>query len=253
MKKTPKTIPKDINDFENEVNLYRLVSGGSCSGLLLLRKLADKIHQDNYLSPGTRLPSLLLCGKEGTRLHALALLNSLCIEDIRECDSRYFDSGINSKEIFENSYFDTCHLITNIEQLRPQQEAVIWRYIKLGWCSYQNFALKTKEIIHNNGMIILTTKDSSKVAPPILSAVDYKVGIEPYNQANLELLVHMMLRYSGIDYSNDEEVLKTIIEHACGELDIIINDLLKVCILLAQSEEGGKLSIKTVEKASKLI
>ena len=161
--------------------------------------------------------------------------------------------GINSKEIFEDSYFDTCHLITNIEQLRPQQEATIWRYLKLGWCSYQNFALKTKEIIHNNGMIILTTKDISKVPPPILSAVDYKIGIEPYNQANLELLIHMMLSYSGIDYNNDEEVLKTIIEYACGELDIIINDILKVCILLAQSEGEMKLTVAMVEKASKLI
>ena len=252
MKKTKKTIPKDINDFEREVNLYRLVSGGTGTALVQLKKIADKIHQDNFSSPGTKLSSLLLCGKEGTRLHALALLNSLCISDIRECDGRYFDSGLNSKEIFENSYFDTCHLITNIEQLRPQQEAVIWRYLKLGFCSYQNFALKTKEIIHCNGMVILTAKDSSKISSPILSAVDYKIGIEMYNQASLETVVHQMLSYSGIDYGEDPEILTTIIEYGVGQLKVIF-DLLKICILLAQSENEGKLALKTVEKAAKLL
>lgn len=252
MKKTQNTILKTVNDFEREVHLYRLVTGGTGKALVLLRKLADKIHQDNYSSPGAKLPSLLLCGKEATRLHALALLNSLCIEDVRECDARYLDAGLNSKELFENSYFDTCHLITNVEQLRPQQEAILWRFLRMGWCSYHNYAKQAKELIHSNGMIILTTKDFSRVPSSLTSAVDYKIGIEEYNQTNLQMLIHQQLQYCGIDYGDEEGIITFMIEFGCGQLELIF-DLLKICILLAQTDHQNKLTLKTVKQAAKLV
>ena len=251
MKKTKQNIIRNLDEFENEVNLYRLISGGGNQGLILLRKIVDKIHSDNYSRPGTKLPSILIHGKEGTRLHALATLNSLCFSDIRECNSRYFDSGLSSKELFEDSLYSSAHLLTNVNLLRPVQETTIWRYLKTGRCIYHNFVAKTKEYIHCNGIIILTANDITKVAPPILSAVDYKVGIEPYNQQQLELIIHMKLKFCGVDYNDDSEVLSTIIEYCQGEA-WRVKDLLKVCILMAQ-EADGKLDIRMVEKASELI
>jgi hypothetical protein len=251
MKKTQETITRrNLDEYENDVNLYRLVSGGKNKGLQILRKIVDKIHSDSYSSPGTKIPSILIHGKEGTRLHALALLNSLCITDIRECDSKFFDSGMSSKEVFEDSLFGSAHLITNIEQLRPAQETTIWRFLKFGRCLYNNFVAKTKEYIHCNGMIILTAKDVSKVSSTILAAVDYKVEIEPYTQEQLELIIHMKLRFCGIDY-DDEKVLAMIIEFGVGNFQTIM-DLLKICELIIKSD-GEELTPKLVQKASRLL
>ncbi len=252
MNKTERTETRSLSEFEDDVNLYRLIPGGTGKALVLLRKIADKIHQDNYESPGTKLPSILLCGKEGTRLHARALINSLCLEDIRECDSRFFDNGMNSKELFEASDFNSVHIITNVEQLRPSQEAVIWQFLRMGWCSYHNFARQARELVHCNGMIILTTSDFSKVPKSITSAIDYKIGIEPYNQSQQELIVHQQLKFCGIDYLDDEEILKKIVDFGCNQLELIF-DLLKVCILLAQTDNQNILTMSLVKKASKLV
>ncbi len=65
-----------IDEFEREVNLHRIISGGMGKGLVLLRKIADSIHYNNYFNPGTKIPSVLICG-EGARTHAYALINSL--------------------------------------------------------------------------------------------------------------------------------------------------------------------------------
>ncbi len=117
MKNTENIKTRNLDEFEKDVNLYRLVSGGQNNALELLRKIVDKIHLDNSANPSKKLPSILIHGKEGTRLHALALLNSLCIVDIRECKGIFLDNGLNSRENFEDSYFDTAHLITSAEEL----------------------------------------------------------------------------------------------------------------------------------------
>lgn len=252
MKNTKQNIIRSLNEFDDEVNLYRLISGGESKGLITLRKIVDKIHSDAYSNPGTKLPSILIHGKEGTRIHALALLNSLCISDIRECESRYFDAGMNSKEIFEGSRSSSAHLLTNVHLLRSVQESTIWRYLRTGRCAYHNYVTKTKEYIHCNGMIILTANDIAKVAPPILSSVDYKVEIEPYNQSQLELIVHMKLKFCGIDYGDDEEVLKTVTEYGNGQLSLII-DFLKACELMFRCEPKEVLDLKLIQRASKLI
>ena len=108
------------------------------------------------------------------------------------------------------------------------------------------------EIIHSHGTIILISEELKCISPRILKAVDFKVIMEQWTQDQLELIVHQRLKFCSVSYGDNGEVLKTIVEYGYGKLDLI-NDLLKVCVLLAQSEEEGKLSIRTVEKAAKLI
>ena len=91
----------------------------------------------------------------------------------------------------------------------------------------------------------------SKVSSTILSAVGYKIGIEPYSQQQLELIVHQRLKFCGISYGDDEEVPKTVIKYGNGNLNLIL-DFLKICILMVQSENHKKLNLKLIERVSKL-
>jgi hypothetical protein len=251
MKEEKKAIPQisSLEEFEQAVNLYRLISGGtSRKGLVLLRKIVDLIHYNNYFAPGTKLPSILICG-EGARTHSYALINSLCCEDVRECSGKFFDRGIPSKVFFEESTTKVVHLITNIENIGGY-EAILWDYLRNGRHRYEHM-YGGYEYIHCNGMILLTTSDLSKVSQVLIDTLDYIVRLEPYKKDQLVLIAIERLQMLGIDYEI-EKVVDDIIKYS-GQGIYQLMDFLKKCVLLVRAEYGSRLTAKIVEKAQKLI
>ena len=245
MKQTNKNIV-DIEDFEKSINLYSIVPSGKGRAVEFLRKIVDEIF-----AQGTKRPSVLIVGKEGKTLLAKAFINSLVIGDVRECDACYFDNGLNSKEFFENSLYDTAHILLNIEGLRQMSEATIWRYLRHGWCSYQNFPNRDRDYIHCNGIIVLTAADIAKVGKPILRAVKYTIHIEPYNQEQLFAICHQYLKiFCGIKYKG-KGVLQNICEYGNGEVSRMY-ELLKLIMLVVKTDNIETVSENVVEKASRM-
>ncbi len=236
----------DIGDFEQYCNLYNIV--GDEKAIEFLRAIVEEVHQDNYFAPGTKRPSILIVGKEGKTLLANAFLNTLAIEDVRICPSKHFDNGMNSKELFDNSLYDTAIIITDFEQLRQMSEATIWRYLRYGWCSYPNFPNRNRDYIHSNGFIILTASSLDKVGKPIQKAIKYIVRMEPYNQRKLFAICHQYLKiFCGIEYQ-DEDVLQSICEYGNGEISRIY-ELLKLIMLTVKTDNIDAVSANVVEKA----
>ena len=241
----------ELDEFEDYCNLWTIFSGGSGRAIVFLRKLVDCIQSDNYSNPGNELPSLLLTG-QGKDLIARAFVNSLKIEDIRECPGLYLDNGIGSSQFFEDSLINTAHLITDVELLTKTGESVIWRYLKQGKCRYYNFMSKNfDKIIHCNGLIFLTAKDIKTVSESIVKAVTHVITLEPYTIEQLLLVAHQYLKFCGIDYDG-EKVLQEIVGPNSFGIRVVINTL-KTCIVLLKAEMADCLTVEIVRKAKRLI
>jgi hypothetical protein len=106
-----------LDDFHRHVNLWNITPSGSGKAVVMLRKIVDAIHARNHTTPFEQPPSILLHGATGKRSLVRALINSLGIEDIRLCLSKYFENGYPSFKLFSDSYPETAHVILNIEHL----------------------------------------------------------------------------------------------------------------------------------------
>ena len=243
----------EIDDFQNHCNLWNIVSGGDSSGILMLRTLVDSIQATSYARPGSKMPSILIVGKEGKQLATKALINSLAIADARFCHGSYLDYGYGSCQLFDGSLINTAHIITNIEYLSRTGEAVIWRYLNNGRCNHYNFDTRKYDIVlHCNGLIILTAEDidSAPVPETIVKAVDHIITLQDYTTAQLEIVVHQQLKFCGIEYES-EQVTKEIVGKSPQGISQVMQ-FLKVCVMVLRAEMAVCLTVEIVEKAKKL-
>ncbi len=233
-----------FDEFEQHVSLNNIIPAGNGKHIELLKYIAAGIQSGSFRIN----PSLLIVG-EGAKTIGIALGNTICSEDIRKLDSKYFFGTQNQKDFFENSYCDTVHILSNIDKM-GMFEGVLWHFLRLREYKFTGMD-KTFEILHVNGIIILTAKTITSISPPIINALDFKIKTEPYTQEQLEQIVSQRLKFCSIHYES-ENVLKAIVAKGSGELKQII-DLLKMCILLLEEEGKKTVTEEIVEKAVRLI
>jgi len=235
-----------FDEFDQHVSLWNIVPAGKGHSLVVLRKIIDSIHNGTF----KKNPSVIIAG-EGARTLGVALANTLCSEDIRQCDAKFLNNTRSQVEHFAASLFDTVHIISNINTI-GMSEGVLWHFLRNGHYKFQSFDGSHCQYIYVHGIMCLCCRDIKSVSPSIMSVVDHKITLEPYTQDQLKLLVHQRLTFCGMNYDNDEEVLAAIVKHGCAELPGII-DLLKMCVLLVHTEGRDKLGMGVVERAAKLL
>ena len=236
----------EIEDFVNHIHLWNIPS---TKGLTLLQKIVDSIQYNYYKNPGKQLPSVLING-EIRNLLANAFINSLQIEDVRECPGYYLDNGINSSQLFEQSLYGTAHLITDIEYLTTIGQSVIWKYLKERKCTYYNFMTKDySKIIHCNGLIVLTA-NKPNVSKSIKQRVDYCINTDMYSFEELRQFACQQLQFCGITYRG-QAVIDEIVENDLVEFTSIMQ-LIKTCIMLVEADVSPSLTVKIVKEAKRL-
>lgn len=245
MKNTKQQVYK-FEEFNEHVSLWNMIPAGDGASLVLLRKILDGIQSGAF----NRAPSIFIIG-EGADIYALALANSLCSGNVRHIEGRYLTGTNDQVSFWGDSLFDTVHII-NEPQTTGLNESVIWHILKNRVCKFRSFDRNNVQYIHVNGTIILTATDLKRIPSQLIRASNFKVIIDSYTQQQLELIVHQRLNFCGVDYGDNEDILKSIIEYGNGNLNLIL-DFLKVCILMIQSEGEEKLNLKLIERASKLI
>ncbi len=239
---------KEITDFIYHCHLWNLVPGGDGKGIVLLRRIVDAIQSDNYQNPGNNPPSFLITGAIGKKLTVNALLNSLAIEDVRECHAKYFENDIPSFQFFWDSFDTTAHVITEIEQLRGKAESTLWKYLNKRECSYYNNVSRMYDrIVHCNGLIVMTCNNLALISDTIIRATDHIIRLQPLNLDQLEAVIHQRLVFCGISYDG-EEVLKAVVEAGNTQIDLVIK-FLKVCILMIKAEMLDCLDMQLVSRA----
>ena len=239
-----------LNAFNLHINLWNIIPAGSGKGVVMLRKAVDAIHNGNYKNPGCRPPSFLICGAKGKRLAVRALTNSLAIADVRLCPAKYFENGYPSFKLFSDSYPETAHVITNIENLTPMTEVTVWKFLHNKVCNYYSQTQKVSNILGCNGMIILTAKNKAIVSDEIIKSTDFICELEPLTQDQLLTVIHQRLVFCGIEYEG-EEVLKAIFEQGFGQIEDII-PALERSLMLMEAELQDRLTLAIVEKAERL-
>jgi len=247
VKKTANENIISIDKFEEHVHLWNLLSPGSGKAIVLLRRIVDAYHTDNYTHKSNTYPTILIVGKEGTRCHAKALMNSFVFETIRECRGSYLECGINSKHFFLASTCETAHLLTNVEEVGSYVESVLWRYLKFRHCEYFDPARRTCDDIYLNGLLVMTASDMAKVPKPIASAAHYVINLEAYTAEQLRLLLHQRLSVSQTKYAG-ESVLAYIVENSDGTVRDCIQ-VLKLAHLFMRSDGRKELLLRDVKKA----
>lgn len=245
MKKTQQQQQYKYEEFDEHVSLYNCIPAGAGHSLVLLRKIIEGIQSGNF----NRNPSLIIVG-ENAREMAVATANALCSPDIREIDSKLLFTTKNQMDFFSDSSYEVVHIICNVSKI-GLSESVLWQFIKNREYKFQMMD-RSVQSIFCHGLIILTADEVKSIPSTLIQAVDFKATQEQFTQDQLELLVHQRLKFCGIDYLDDGKLLKLIVELGHSKL-YLINYLLKICILLAQTEHNNNLSLRTVQRASKLV
>ena len=235
-----------FEEFDEHISLWNMIPAGDGSSLVLLRKILDGSQSGSF----SRAPSLLIVG-EGADTFAMAIGNSLCSSDIRQIEGKYLSGTKDQMSFFGDSLFDTVHIVSDPRTM-SMNESVLWHMLRERRYKFSSFDGKNFEYIHVNGLLVLVAKNIKLLSPQIIKAVDFKVIIDEYTQEQLELIVHQRLRFCGIDYGEDGRVLKAVVQNGNKHLNLII-DLLKICILMVRAEHQEKLTLKLIERASKLI
>jgi hypothetical protein len=245
MKKTQQQQYK-YEEFDQHVSLWNIIPSGKGGSLVLLRKIIDGMQNNVFV----KNPSILITG-EGARTLAAATANTLCSGDIRIIEAKYLINTRTQMDFFGDNLGGTINIINSFERI-GLNESVLWSLLKNRNYKFTSFDRKYSEYIYINGLVIITAQNIKSISSEILNVVDFKVEIEPYTQQQLELLVHQRLHFCGVDYNNDGNVLKAIVEHGNGQIENII-DFLKTCILSVQSENKNELTLGIVNKAIKLL
>ncbi len=234
-----------FEEFEQHINLFNTVPAGNGKSIMLLKNIAEASLSDYF----DKKPSILIAG-EGAESLAVAFGNSILSDDIRQCDARCFMSTKELIYFYGESKFDSVHIISNIEKM--SNDNIVWNFLQHRVYRFSlSFDGQLCEYVHLNGHLILTANDVKKVSQSIIDTVGFKVVLEHYTQEQLEMIVRQRLKFCAIDYGNDDEVITTILEYACGGIARII-EILRLCVLLVQQEGKSKLTLDLVQKAVNL-
>ena len=252
-KQVKQSEPHQLEQFEDYINLFALIPGGSGNGVVLLRKMVDSLHSTSNTNSQYKLPSFLITGPEGCgkRLVARALANSLALEDIRECPGKYLDNGINSNHFFQDSTVSSCHIITDIHEAK-RCESVLWRYLKEGKCHYFNpMDGSFSKVIFCYGLIIMTAASTKDIPLPLLKVTTHVVEFEPYTIEQIKCILHQMLFFTGIEYQG-EAVLQELVKILPFTIRKCM-ELLKMSIGLMRAELKDCLTVEIVCKTKRLM
>jgi hypothetical protein len=248
---TKQSEPHNFEEFEEYVNLFTLIPGGTGNGIVLLRKILDSIQSPSFRS-SLKPVSFLIIGRPGSgrNLVSRALANSLALEDIRECPAKYLDNGINSSHFFLDSTPCTAHIITDVQEGK-RTESVVWRYLKEGKCNYYNYMDGTfSKVIYCNGLIIMTANSKIAVPQTIVKATSHVVELEPYTPEQVKTIMHQILYFMAIQYQG-EAVLNELIKMNPFNIQKSI-ELLKIAVNLMRAELGDYLTVELVNRSKRL-
>lgn len=246
MKNIQKQNITELSEFNSSISLWQMIPSGTGKGIALLKAIVDSILNNNK----SKIPSILITGREGKRTHARAFIRALGIDNIAEIDASLLQPGGDITQFFQAGQ-NSAHIITGAESLWVAVQSVIIEILRNGKFQLYNYMSQKQDTFEVPGPLLLTAGDADKVPRAITDAVDFVIEIEKYSPEQLELVVLQRLKYCGLEFEC-EQVLTDIVSGGNGSLGDVI-EFLKICIVVMKADYGREmLMLSDVDKAGKI-
>ncbi len=236
---------RDLAAFDN-VSLWQLIPSGQGYALSYLRKIVDYVLSQRP----ERMPAICITGNEGKRTHAVAFLNAIAMDVIREIDARATQAYGGFQSVFEETTSGTGIIITNAQYLPSYSYQTLCQILKERRFAKYDIKTNTSEWIAVHGTPIITATAPTNAMQVIVDQMDYVVQLESYTTEQRRLIALQRIKYCGLRYSG-EEVLDMIVQQGEGALSKIVQ-LLRACIVIVRGEERSEITVKDVRRASLL-
>jgi Holliday junction resolvasome RuvABC ATP-dependent DNA helicase subunit len=246
MKKTKQddSIASDINTFDKEVSIYKILFQDRATSLL--KHVINKIEIDRYEQADYKLPSIMLAGKEGKELVARAFANSMC-SDFEVIGGEGLGMGGDSGSLLENSENETISYVNQADKLTRYSVSQFYKYLTSNSVKFQNhFGNKELTVSTDNKLFVFGVNDSSKLSHDLFKLIDYHCYLKEYNTKEIEILIEQRLRWCSLHY--EEQVPAIITRNGEGSMKRCIR-LLSLSYLIIRSNGNTKITIKDVEIA----
>ena len=233
----------EISSFEGQVSIYKILFQDRATSLL--KYVIDKTSIDRIENKNFKLPSILIAGKEGKTLIGKAFSTSLC-SSFEHIQGKHLSMGGYSGSLYKNSDSETVYYISSADELTAYSISLFHQFFSQGFIKFQNHISGEETTISaKNKLFIFSVDDSKKLCPDLNKAIDYHCCLKNYNETEMEIIIEMRLKWSGIDY--DKEVPAIIVHNGGGSISNCIR-LLSVCYLIMRGNCRNIMTVKDIEK-----
>jgi hypothetical protein len=233
----------DLDAFRN-VSLYQMIPSGKGFGQTLL-----KCHIDAVLNGRAKLNSLLITGKTGLQTTGCAFLRALGIDYYNQIDAEMIQCVFDLHVFLCGEQYEG-YIITNAEKMSLDAQKHLYYVLTKQQLIPYNYMEQKHDYYDVPGTVIFTSKNSKKIAAPILGSINQAVELENYTTGQLVLVILQRLKYAKVDYEN-EYILKSIVRHGNNNLVKSIR-FMKCCIAVMQADSRQKLLKDDVVKTARL-
>ena len=248
-KQEDKQIVSDINTFDDEVSIYKILFQDKTT--TLLKHIIEQISADKYNNRVEEYPSLLLTGDTSKRLISIALSNSLCF-DYEEVLGELISMGANCSSLFETVFTDTIYYVSRADKLTEYSISQFYQLLTHGYLRISNPITRKKEVVLvDNKMFIFSAKNKNRVNPNLLKVISYQCFLQDCNSdSKLLLIVEQRLKWCSINFS--KIVPELIVKNSNGSISDCIR-LLRICLMIVKGELRNKITADDVMTGTVLL
>ena len=242
MKKQEELTISDINTFDAQASIYKILFQDRTTALL--KYVIDKISIDKLEKVNSKLPSILIAGIEGKQLIIRAFSNSLCSK-FEHIQGKHLAMGGYSGSLYKNSDTETVYFISSAEKLSAYATSLFHQHISQGFIKFRSqVSGEDTTVSAENKLFVFSVDDPKKLCQDLYKAIDYHCFLKNYNTEELEFIVEMRLKWSGVDF--EKQVPAIIVHNGQGSISNCIR-LLSVCYLIMRGNCRNNMTLKDLE------
>jgi hypothetical protein len=245
MKKQKDKIITDINSFDEEVSIYKILFQDRTTSTM--KYLIDKLSLDRYENRNFNLPSIMIAGKEGKQLIARAFANSLCC-NFEHIIGSHLGRGGSCQSLYENNENvdeDTIYYISSADKLTTNSITQFHNFLQYHYVKFRNpISEKEQTVRSNNKLFIFGVDDYKKLSKDIYKSIEHHCYLTDIRLDNLYTLIEQRLRWCGVEY--EQEVPTIIAVKGKGSISKCIR-LLSACYLVMRGSGRSKITVKDLE------
>jgi hypothetical protein len=236
-------ITSDINTFDQEVSIYKILFQDRATALL--KYIIDKLLNDRYENKNNRLPAVMIVGKYGGKhLISRAFSNSMC-SNFEFIHGRYLGMGGYSGTLYKNSDTETIYYISSADELSPYSASLLHKFLSQGYYKYRNHIVNEEiTVLTDNKLFVFGVNDTKEFCSDLFKEIQYHCYLNNYSTTEMEILVEQRLKWCGINYV--KQVPAIIVHNGEGSISKCMR-LLSVCFLIMGGDGRRKMTIKDVE------